>query len=39
VGSLLFGGLLFCTVVVVTGLSFLPALVLGPVAESLTTFP
>jgi K+-transporting ATPase ATPase A chain len=32
-GSPLFGGLLFCTVVVVTGLSFLPAFVLGPVAE------
>ena len=32
-GSALFGGLLFCTVVVVTGLSFLPALVLGPMAE------
>ncbi len=33
VGSPLFGGLLFFTVIVVTGLSFLPALVLGPVAE------
>jgi len=36
VGSPLFGGLLFFTVVVVTGLSFLPVLVLGPVAECLS---
>ena len=36
VGSPLFGGLLFFTVVVVTGLSFLPVLVLGPVAERLS---
>jgi K+-transporting ATPase ATPase A chain len=35
VGSPLFGGLLFFTVIVVTGLSFLPVLVLGPVAECL----
>jgi K+-transporting ATPase ATPase A chain len=32
-GSPLFGGLLFCVVVIITGLSFLPAIVLGPVAE------
>jgi K+-transporting ATPase ATPase A chain len=32
-GSPLFGGLLFCVVVIVTGLSFLPVLVLGPGAE------
>jgi K+-transporting ATPase ATPase A chain len=32
-GSPLFGGLLFCVLVIVTGLSFLPAIVLGPVAE------
>jgi K+-transporting ATPase ATPase A chain len=32
-GSPLFGALLFCVVVVLTGLSFLPAIVLGPVAE------
>ena len=36
VGSPLFGGLLFFTVIVVTGLSFLPVLVLGPVAECLS---
>jgi len=36
VGSPLFGGLLLFTVVVVTGLSFLPVLVLGPVAECLS---
>ena len=35
-GSPLFGGLLFCVVVIVTGLSFLPAIVLGPVAEQVT---
>jgi K+-transporting ATPase ATPase A chain len=35
VGSPLFGALVFFTVVVVTGLSFLPVLVLGPVAEFL----
>jgi K+-transporting ATPase ATPase A chain len=33
--SPLFGGFLFATVVVISGLSFLPALVLGPVAEQL----
>jgi len=32
-GSPLFGGLLFGVVVIVTGLSFLPVLVLGPVTE------
>jgi K+-transporting ATPase ATPase A chain len=37
--SSLFGAFLLCTVVVVTGLSFLPALVLGPVAEQLGARP
>jgi K+-transporting ATPase ATPase A chain len=37
--SPLFGGLLFCTVVVVTGLSFMPALVLGPIAEQFDLRP
>jgi K+-transporting ATPase ATPase A chain len=32
-GSPVFGALLFSTVILVTGLSFLPTLVLGPVAE------
>ena len=35
----LFTGLLFFMVLLVTGLSFLPALVLGPVAEYLTDPP
>ena len=35
-GAPVFGGLLFCTVLLVTGLSFLPVLVLGPVAEWLS---
>jgi K+-transporting ATPase ATPase A chain len=35
-GSLVFGCILFFTVVMVTGLSFLPALALGPVAEAFT---
>jgi K+-transporting ATPase ATPase A chain len=34
-GSPGFGGLLFFTVLLVTGLSFLPVVVLGPVAEFL----
>ena len=34
--SLVFGCILFCTVVLVTGLSFLPALALGPGAEYFT---
>jgi K+-transporting ATPase ATPase A chain len=38
-GSPLFGGLLLATVLVVTGLSFLPSLVLGPVVEALETGP
>jgi K+-transporting ATPase ATPase A chain len=32
-GSPLFGGLLFGVAVIITGLSFLPAIMLGPVAE------
>lgn len=31
-----FGALLFATVVVVSGLSFLPTLFLGPIAETVT---
>jgi K+-transporting ATPase ATPase A chain len=38
-GSALFGGLLFGVVLVVTGLSFLPALVLGPLAEQASFEP
>ena len=37
--SPLFGGVLFFTVLIVSGLSFLPALVLGPVAEQLSVRP
>jgi K+-transporting ATPase ATPase A chain len=35
-GTPLFGGILFATVLIVAGLSFLPILVLGPVAGQLT---
>jgi K+-transporting ATPase A subunit len=35
-GSMGFGCILLFTVVLVTGLSFLPVLVLGPVAEQVT---
>jgi K+-transporting ATPase ATPase A chain len=38
-GSPLFGALLLATVLVVTGLAFLPALALGPVAEQVQAAP
>jgi len=34
-GSLVFGAILFCTVILLTGLSFLPVMALGPAAEHL----
>ncbi len=44
VGSLpaaspLFGGLLFFTVLIITGLSFIPTIVLGPLAERANSLP